>query len=142
MNNRIDEKSTTIIFIIISIIVAILLSQKSTYFLANFAYYWLPQAVVFILLFIFRVRLAVITGTAIALTLSLIGYSLFKDAMAWIGYVFIIPAGFLTSLVYGLTIKSKLSTPFSKVIIYSIVYNILGIGFVQFILCSTVMYCG
>lgn len=142
MNNRVNESSTTIAFLVISIIVAIILSPKNMYFLGNFAYYWLPQAIVFILLFVFKLRLAVIAGAAIALTLSLIGYSMFKDSMAWIGYVFIIPAGFLGALTYGLVTKPKTSTPYNKVIIYSTVYTIIGMGIVQLILCSTVMYCG
>jgi integral membrane sensor domain MASE1 len=142
LNNKVNEKSTTIVFLVISIIIAIILSPKNIYFLGNFAYYWLPQAIVFILLFVFKLRLAVIAGAAIALTLSLIGYSMFKDSMAWIGYVFIIPAGFLGALTYGLITKSKITTPYDEVIISSTVCTIIGIGIVQLILCSTVMYCG
>lgn len=123
-------------------IVAIVLSPKNTFFLSNFLYYWLPQAIVFILLFIFKLRLAVIAGAALALTLSLIGYSMFKDSMAWIGYIFIIPAGFFGAMTYGLITKSKTSIPYNKVIIYSTISTLIGMGIVQFILCSTVMYCG
>lgn len=142
MNYKINEKSTTITFLLISIIIAIILSPKNMYFLSNFSYYWLPQAIVFLLLFVFKLRLAVIAGAALALTLSLIGYSMFNDSMAWIGYIFIVPAAFLSSLSYGLVTKSKISTPYNKVIIYSTVYTIIGMGIVQIILCFTVMYCG
>lgn len=142
MNYKVNEKSTTMIFLLISIIVAIVLSPKNTYFLGNFLYYWLPQAIVFLLLFIFKLRLAVIAGAAIALTLSLIGYSMFNDSMAWIGYIFIVPAGFLAAVSYGLVTKSKISIPYNEVIAYSTIYTIIGMGIVQFILCSTVMYCG
>ena len=139
---KVNEKSITITFLLISIIVAIVLSPINTYFLGNFLYYWLPQAIIFILLFVFKLRLAVIAGTALALTLSLIGYSMFNDSMAWIGYVFILPAGFFGAITYGLITKSKRSTPYNEVIIYSTVSTIVAMGIVQFILCSTVMYCG
>ena len=139
---RIDEKSIAVVFLLISIIVAIVLSPKNTYFLGNFLYYWLPQAIVVIVLLLLRLRLAVISGAVFALTLSLIGYSMFNDSMAWIGYMFIIPVGFLGAMTYGLITKSKKSIPYTKVIIYSTVSTMIGIGIVQFILCSTVMYCG
>ena len=143
MNNKVNEKSTTIAFLVINIIIAIILSPKNIYFVGNFMYYWLPQAIVFILLFVFKFRLAIITGTAIALTLSFIGYSMLKDSMVWIGYPFIISAGFLGALTYGLITKSKTSTPYVEVIIYSTVFTMIGMGIVQLILCSsTVMYCG
>lgn len=142
MKYKINEKSITIISLLISILIAIILSPKNKFFLDNFAYYWLPQATVFILLFVFKFRLAIIAGTSIALSLSLIGYSLFKDSMAWIGYIFIIPAGFFGAMSYGLITKSKTSTPYIKVIVNSTAFTIIGMGIVQFILCSTVMYCG
>ncbi len=142
LNSKVNEKSTAIIFLVISIIAATIISPKNIYFLGNFVYYWLPQAIVFILLFIFKLRLAVISGTAIALTLSLIRYSLFKDSMAWLGYIFIIPVGFLSALIYGLITKSKISTPYYNVIVASTVCILIGMGIVQIILCSTVFYCG
>ncbi len=138
MKYKVNEKSITITFLLISIIVAIVLSPLNIYFIGNFLYYWLPQAIIFILLFVFKLRLAVIAGTALAL----IGYSMFNDSMAWIGYVFILPAGFFGAMTYGLITKSKRSTPYNEVIIYSTVSTIVGMGIVQFILCSTVMYCG
>jgi len=119
-----------------------MLAPMNKFFLDNFLYYWLPQAVVFILLYILKLRLAVITGAAIALTISLIGYSMFKDSMAWIGYLFIVPASFLGATNYGLSIKSEISISYDSVIINSIFFTTVGIGIVQFILCSTVMYCG
>jgi hypothetical protein len=67
---------------------------------------------------------------------------MFRDSMAWIGYVFIIPAGFFGAIIYGLVTKSKISIPYDEVIIYSTISTIVGIGIVQFILCSTVMHCG
>ncbi len=142
MKYKVNEKSITITFLLISIIVAIFLSPKNTYFLGNFLYYWLPQAIIYILLFVFKLRWAVIAGTALALTLSLIGYSMFKDSMAWIGYMFILPAGLFGAMTYGFITKSKTSTPYNEVIVYSTVSTIIGMGIVQFILCSTVMYCG
>ena len=142
LNYKINEKSITISFILISIVVAIILAPMNKFFLDNFLYYWLPQAVVFVLLYILKLRLAVIAGAAIALTVSLIGYSMFKDSMAWIGYIFIVPAGFLAAMSYGLSIKSELSISYDDVILNSIFFTIFGIGIVQFILCSTVMYCG
>ena len=137
-----NEKTTTGFLLLISIIVAVFLSPKDTYFLGNFSYYWLPQAIVYTLLFALKFRLAIIAGAIIALTMSLIGYSMFNDSMAWIGYIFIVPVGFFGSMSYGIFLKSKEKIPFMEALVSAIFYPIVAIATAQFILCSTVMYCG
>ena len=137
-----NEKSTTIFLLLISLIVAVLLSPKDAYFLANFSYYWLPQAIVYALLFALKFRLAVIAGAIIALTISLIGYAMFNDSVAWIGYIFIVPVGFFGSMSYGFFLKSKETVSFSEALVSTTFCTITAIAIAQFILCSSVMYCG
>lgn len=149
MKYEVNEKFITIVLIMISVIVAIVASPKTTYFLGNFLWYWLPQAIVIGLLFAFKFRLAIIAGAIIALTIDLALYvtwtNLSKDPMVanvWIGYLFTIPGAFIGALLYGLTIKNKTSYSYKKIIINSTIFTIIGIGIIQFILCSMVMYCG
>lgn len=137
----INEKSITILFLFIDIIVIVGISLKSSYSLGSFLYIWVPHVIIFGLLLILKLRLAVIAGTSIPLVVSVIYYWMFKDAMVWIGYFFILPAGFLGAMIYGLVTKSATSIECDEAIIQSAVCTTIGIMIVQFILCSTVMHC-
>jgi len=145
---EVNEKFIAIVLLIISFTVAIISSPKNTYFLSNFLWYWIPQAIVIGLLFAFKFRLAIIAGAILALTIDLALYEIWtnssKDPMianVWVGYLFTIPGAFIGALLYGLKIKNKISISYKKVIINSTIFTIIGIGIIQFILCSTVMYC-
>ena len=142
MKYKINEKSVTLLFVLTGVSVITIILPKNTYFLPNFLYLWVPQAIIFSLLLILKLRLAVIAGSSIVLTISVLYYWMFKDAMAWIGYFFILPAGFLGAMIYGLATKSATSIECDEAIIQSAVCTTIGIMIVQFILCSTVMYCG
>lgn len=148
MKYEVNEKFIAIVLLIISFTVAIISSPKNTYFLSNFLWYWIPQAIVIGLLFAFKFRLAIIAGAILALTIDLALYEIWtnssKDPMianVWVGYLFTIPGAFIGALLYGLKIKNKISISYKKVIINSTIFTIIGIGIIQFILCSTVMYC-
>jgi len=145
---EVNEKFIAIVLLIISLTVAIISSPKNTYFLSNFLWYWIPQAIVIGLLFAFKFRLAIIAGAILALTIDLALYEIWtnssKDPMianVWVGYLFTIPGAFIGALLYGLKIKNKVSISYKKVIINSTIFTIIGIGIIQFILCSTVVYC-
>jgi len=145
---EVNEKIIAIVLLIISLIVAIISSPKNTYFLSNFLWYWIPQAIVIGLLLAFKFRLAIIAGAILALTIDLALYEIWtnssKDPMianVWVGYLFTIPGAFIGALLYGLKIKNKVSISYKKVIINSTIFTIIGIGIMQLILCSTVMYC-
>jgi hypothetical protein len=139
----INEKSVTLLVVLTGVSVITIILPKNTYFLPNFLYLWVPQAIIFSLLLILKLRLAIIAGSSIVLTISVLYYWIFiKDAMAWIGYFFILPAGFLGAMIYGLVTKSATSIECDEAIIQSAVCTTIGIMIVQFIVCSTVMYCG
>ena len=149
MKYETNEKSITIVLFIISLIVAIVSSPKTAYFLSNFLWYWVPQAIVISLLYVFKFRLAIIAGAILALTIDLALYEIWtnlsKDPMVaniWIGYLFTIPGAFVGAVLYGLKIKHEVSISYKEVIISSTIFSVIGIGIIQFILCSTVMYCG
>ncbi len=149
MKYEANEKSITIVLFVISLIVAIVSSPKTAYFLSNFLWYWVPQAIVISLLFIFKFRLAIIAGAILALTIDLALYEIWTNlskgpmvANVWIGYLFTIPGAFVGALLYGLKIKNETSISYKKVIINSAISTIIGIGIIQLILCSTVIYCG
>lgn len=139
--SKINEQSVTLFFVLLGVSVITIISPKNVYFLSNFLYLWVPQAIIFSILLILKLRLAVIAGTSIVLTASVIYYWMFNDAMAWIGYFFILPVGFLGAMIYGLVTKSATSIECDEAIIQSAVCATIGIMIVQFILCSTVMHC-
>jgi hypothetical protein len=128
-----------------SIVLALTL-PLGKYFLINFLYIWVPQGLIFIMLFLIRVRFAVIAGVAIAVTLSLIGYFMWavhdREGLIWIGYYFILPGVLIAVGLNGFVIKSKSSLLYGKVIIFSTLIAIIGMGIIQFVLCMTVMDCG
>lgn len=143
MKYGINEKSITVLFVLIGMIVVIVISPKNAYFFPNFLYLWAPQVIIFGILLILKLRFAVIAGASISLTASVIYYLIFfKDAMAWLGYFFILPVAFLSAMTYGLVTKSATSIECDEAIIQSTFFTALGIMIVQFILCSTVMHCG
>jgi len=137
LNNKVNEKSTTITFLAISIIVAMILSPKNIFFLGNFAYYWLPQAIVYILLFVLKIRLAVIAGASLSLTSTLILYwlwllsnfaSLLSNSLALLVYSFIIPGAFIGALIYGLIIRTSVSSSYVKVICIATIATLTASG--------------
>ncbi|WP_144440972.1 hypothetical protein [Sulfurospirillum cavolei] len=83
MKYTINEKPITLLVVLIGVSVITIILPKNTYFLPNFLYLWLPQAIIFSLLLILKLRLAVIAGSSIVLTISVLYYWIFiKDAMA------------------------------------------------------------
>lgn len=142
MASKINEKSVTLFFVLLGVSVITMILPKNTYFFPNFLYIWVPQAIIFSVLLILKLRLAVIAGSSIVLTISVLYYWMYiKDAMSWIGYFFILPGGFLGAMIYGLATKSATSIECDEAIIQSAVCTTIGIMIVQFILCSTVMHC-
>lgn len=136
------------IVVIISIVVAVSLAPKNSYFITNFLYYWTPQAVIVGLLFGFRVRLSVITGTLISMILTLLSYYIWissstdpSAATAWIGYFFVITGAFTGSFIYGLLIRNKKELKDKKSIIKAMLYSLLGTITVQVVLCLTLLHC-
>ena len=142
-------KSVLTVSVLLSILIAIILAPKNSYFFSNFAYYWVPQAIVLILLFVFKVRIPVMVGASLAMTVVLISYFLWissltdrSSGMAWIGYFMAIPGAFVGTLFYHFFTKSKQENTYMKTIISSMLSALLIMGMIQIILCSTVFHCG
>ena len=150
MNINIKEEYFTLIVIAVGIILAVAISPKNSYFFINFAYYWVPQAIIiFILMYLFKFRLALIVGTSIALTFILIYFKLWvnssSDPMAaniWLAYPVTIAGTFLTTSIYGLLTKSMFSISLMKEILVTIIVALSGFGAAMLLLCLSLIHCG
>lgn len=131
--------------------VAVLLSPKDDYFLGNFAFYWLPQAIVLAVLLVFVSRPAVLSGVAIVLAiyLALFGAWVFSrshpDSMAWLGYLSSLPGAGLGAIVGALYVERVDRQGYTRAAIAGAVaalFTFSGLALNQLVVCSTEMYCG
>ncbi|NBF13449.1 hypothetical protein GV818_32920 [Pseudomonas sp. Fl4BN1] len=78
-------------------------SNSGGYFWENFAFYWLPQALILGLLLLTRPPLALFTGVALALSAHLQLMSLWIsspiDVMGWLFYLFDFPGALIGTLI-------------------------------------------
>ncbi|WP_025130736.1 hypothetical protein [Pseudomonas sp. PH1b] len=77
--------------------------EPSDYFWSNFAWYWLPQALILGLLLLTRPSLALFTGVALALSAHLQLMCLWinapEDVMGWLFYLFDFPGALIGTLI-------------------------------------------
>lgn len=134
--------------ILSGVAVAALLSPKDAYFLGNFTFYWLPQAIVFAVLLFFVSRPAVLSGAAIVLAiyLALFGAWVFSrshpESMAWLGYLFSLPGAGLGAIAGALYVKRHSYTRAAIAGAVAALFTFAGLALNQVVVCSTVMYCG
>ena len=141
------EITFTIFCISIGVAVATYFSPKDSFFLGNFSFYWLPQAVVLAILFIARYKLAIICGTALILSAYLACFHFWRfskphpESMAWLGYVFSFPGAAVGALFSAPIAKYfKIEGPF-VLGVTALLITLVGLALNQTIICTTVMYC-
>lgn len=134
--------------VLAGVVVAALLSPKDVYFMGNFAFYWVPQGVVFAVLLFFVSRPAVLSGVAVvlALYLALYGAWVFSrphpESMAWLGYLFSLPGAGLGAIAGALYVKRQSYTRAAIAGAVAALFTFAGLALNQLVVCSTVMYCG
>lgn len=134
--------------VLAGVAVAALLSPKDGYFIGNFAFYWVPQAITLGVVLFFVSRPAVLSGVAVvlALYLALYGAWVFSrphpESMAWLGYLSSLPGAGLGAIAGALYVKRQ---SYKKAAIAGVVaasFTLVGLAANQIVVCSTVMYCG
>jgi hypothetical protein len=128
--------------------VSAMLAVRSPAFLANFLWYWAPQATVIALLWPLKPRPAALAGVAImlALYLSAFGWWLLSrerpDSLAWLGYLFSFPGAAASAVAAVIWLRGHRVS--SALLVASVAAGTVLVGIVvnQTIVCSTVMYCG
>lgn len=124
MQFKTNERFFSIVIILMGIIIAMMLTPKDRFFLANFLLAWIPQGIIIGLLIATKMHTSIITGCAFIMTLYLIAYPF------TLIYLISISGAFIGAFIVGITIKK-----------YSIQYNIFfiaslgtlfGIGIIHF----------
>jgi hypothetical protein len=79
--------------------VAVLISPKNEYFLANFAGYWLPQAIVLCVALLCKAPQALLSGITAAMALYLYLFDVWvTESMGWLIYFFSFPGVLIGAL--------------------------------------------
>jgi len=100
-------------FVVAGSIVAALLSMKDALFIGNFAFYWVPQVILYAFLLLLVSRTAVLSGVVaiLALYLHLYGIWVFSrpnpESMAWLGYKLSLPSAWLGAMLGALYLKHE-----------------------------------
>lgn len=144
------ENQVTVLCIISGIAIAFLLAPKDSYLLmfSNVGFFWLPQAIVLYIFIPSSSRSAVISGTAIVLSLYLavFGTWIFSrqhpDSMAWLGYIFSLPGAGVGTLIGTFFIKQRNFNNAIVIGVVSALFTLVGLLVNQTIICGTVLYCG
>jgi hypothetical protein len=147
MHLSIDEKTAASLCVIIGVLVAAFIAPDDSSFYANFMFFWLPQAGIFVLLVIVYSRSAVISGAALVLAFYLAAFDSWNslsgpESMAWLGYLFSLPGAAIGAVVGAVNIKSKTAYSALHVSTAIAAYTLIGLLINQTIVCSTMMHCG
>jgi hypothetical protein len=143
------EISAACASVLSGVMVAATLASLASTFLANFLAYWVPHAVVLLLLFWpLRARSATVAGVAVALALYLGAFGSWllsrrhPESLAWLGYLFSLPGGALAAIGAALWLRGRTTWRAWPVGCFAAGAVLLGIIINQAVVCSTQMYCG
>jgi hypothetical protein len=143
-----SEHIAAVSLVTAGLIVAAVLAPKNRFFLANFAWYWLPHAAVLGLLVLLKVRPAVVAGCALVLAAFLAGYGAWiftrpqPEPLAWLGYLFSIPGAAIGALAAAVASKYRPALTALAAGGIGLALTSIGLAINQGVVCSTVMYCG
>jgi hypothetical protein len=142
------EINVACVSVLLGVVVAAALAPRTSFFLSNFLWYWVPQACVLILLWPLKARPAAVAGVAIALALYLgaFGWWLLSrrhpESLAWLGYLFSLPGAALAAVGAALWLRGR--TGWSALFAGCFAAGAVLVGIIvnQAVVCSTQMYCG
>ncbi len=138
-----DNKKNNLIavsVVVFGIFVAAIIAPKDKLFFGNFAYYWGPQLLTFILIIVFRFPIGILTGSAFIFALYLFAFHSWAsslgthDALVWLMYLFSFIGSGLGVLVAGISCKRDSSVKYFKTIRISAVDTVLGLFLSYFIM--------
>jgi hypothetical protein len=131
--------------------VAIYLSPKDEYFAGNFAYFWLPHAVILAVLVLIRARFASVAACAFVMTAYLVAFDTWvstlspRDGLAWVGYLFALPGAAVGAIVSVLVLARvpvrNVLRGAGSISIVTALLTVAGLSANQAVLCATVMHC-
>jgi hypothetical protein len=147
MHLSIDEKTAALICVFIGVLVAAVIAPDDSSFFANFMFFWLPQAGIFVLLVIVYPRFAVISGAALILAFYLAAFDSWNslngpESMAWLGYLFSLPGAAIGAVAGAVNIKNKTAYRAPHISTAIAAYTLTGLLINQTLVCSTMMHCG
>jgi hypothetical protein len=127
---------------------SVVLSPKDEYFLGNFAYYWLPQAAIIVVLCLTKARPAIVAACALVLAIYLVAFDTWvatlparDGALAWVGYLFALPGAAVGAIASVLIPVPNALRGAASMAMVTALLTITGLSASQAILCTTVMHC-
>jgi hypothetical protein len=141
------EQSGTALAVVSGAVAAAFVAPWDSFFLANFAWYWLPQAsVLLLLMFVVPPHYSFFGGVAVSLTIYflLFAWWLFwrgAESMAWLGYLFSLPGAAIGAALSRLFLVMKPGYGALKIGIVAAAGTLLGIALNQAVVCATIFSC-
>lgn len=117
------------------------------YFLGNFLYLWIPQAIVLGVVLMFGSRPAVVSGAALVLALYLALYGTWvflrqnPDGLIWLGYWFSLPGAGIGAVIGALYVRQRRFERAAVAGAVAAASTLVGLSLNQALLCSTLMSC-
>lgn len=144
-----NESFALLLCVLAGVVVAIVLAPKDDYFLGNFMFWWIPQAIVLSILISFTSRPAVVSGAAVILAIYLAAYGAWislsatnDNGLSILGYLFSLPGAVVGAIAGAFFIKQR--NYLRAVVVGSVVAasTLVGLALNQLLLCKTLIYCG
>ena len=95
----------------LGLVVSIVLAPKTTFFLGNVAFFWLPQVVVLSIVLVFSRSAPVMAGAAFALALYLAAFGTWIHTKShlggneWAGYILSLPGACIAAVVAAAVVR-------------------------------------
>jgi hypothetical protein len=142
------EQPATALAVISGAVAAAFVAPWDSLFLANFAWYWLPQAaVLLVLLFVVPPHYSFFGGVSTSLTIYFLVFAWWMfsrdraDSMAWLGYFYSLPGAAVGAALSRLFLVMKPKYGILKIAITAATGTLLGVGLNQTAVCTTLFYC-
>ncbi len=126
MQFKINERFFSIVIVLMGIIVAMILTPKDRFFLANFLLAWIPQGIIIGLLIATKMNTNIIIGCAFIMTLYFTAYPY------TLIYLISIPGAFIGAFIIGISIKKYSIQSSIFVIFVASLGTLIGIGIIHF----------
>jgi len=132
MNHKIKEYLLLLIALLFGLIVAVVFAPKNNFFFGNFAYFWGPQAIIFLLIIVLRFRIGILTGCAFILAIFLLVFHSWvfshdrPEALVWIFYLFSFPGAGVGAILAGFFCKRYSLNNFQS-IVFSALATFIGL---------------
>jgi hypothetical protein len=116
--------------IILGIVISIILSPFDKYFIGNFAFYWVPQAIVLVVLFLTKVKTEFIAGTSLVMLTFLCAFYFWakeSEPMVWLLYVFSYPGILVGTFAVGYIAKYEVTFSSFRFFSYGFISSLIGL---------------